>query len=459
MSMTFRLNALIVALFTIGLGLSLLSMILSAGPRIHAENDSIMRLAEEFVETTIGSLQGTPNPGARLKVLLDGLKELRHVHIYRADDQAAAALQEEPFAEGVPGWLAQLGDPVAPREIPIEVNGEDFGTLVIAPRVSDEAEEIWDAVINFAGIGGIVAIAMVLLTSLLIRHLLQPIKQVGDALMVLDAGCYDVVVPETGPPEIADICRKLNRFAARLDGTISENRRLAQRIIAVQDEERKDLARELHDELGPYHFAVRAAAATLKSELQKGGEDKEKLLKTCDTLIERMEAIQRMNRAVLQKLRPMGLEDFGLKAKLSSLAALMRETSSVTINFAVDDGLPKFDETSNLTIYRLVQEGLTNAFRHSDATAVDVVVAPARAEETPAAIGDLSRPVVHVTVSDNGKGMPTHAKPSYGVAGMNERVWATGGEIRLSNRPGGGLTLEAWVPVTLAAPAGSRSRA
>ena len=114
-----------------------------------------------------------------------------------------------------------------------------------------------------------------------------------------------------GPPEISDICRKLNRLATTLETTISENRRLAQRIIHVQDEERKDLARELHDELGPYLFAVRAAISAHKTELQRGGADREKLLQTCDTVVDRMETIQRLNRGVLQKLRPMGLRSTG----------------------------------------------------------------------------------------------------------------------------------------------------
>ena len=332
------------------------------------------------------------------------------------------------------------------------VNGQDFGALVIAPRVSDEAEEIWNSIVSFT-LGAIaLAIAAVLLMSMLIAHLLKPIKSVGDALIVLESGRYDVVVPEKGPPEISDICRKLNRLATTLETTISENRRLAQRIIHVQDEERKDLARELHDELGPYLFAVRAAISAHKAELQRGGADREKLLQTCDTVVDRMETIQRLNRGVLQKLRPLGLEEYGLKAKLKSLLALLREShAQVEINLAVDDDMPPCDETSRLTIYRLVQEGLTNVFRHSDATAVDISIGQALDEEAPPAIRAQGGDVIHVVVADNGRGFPEGVKPSYGIAGMSERVWATGGEMRLTSRPGGGVTLDAWVPVSAGA--------
>jgi two-component system sensor histidine kinase UhpB len=456
MSISFRLNALFMALLTLALISFLLAMFISAGPRIHAENDSIMRLAKEFVETTIESLQGTTDPGTRLEVLLDGLKDLRHVRIYRAGDHDARTSPQTPAGGDAPAWLSRLAEPSPVLEIPVEVNGQDFGPLVIAPRADHEAAEIWESIVTVSVVGGALAIATLLLMSLLVGHLLKPIRMVGDALMVLDTGRYDVIVPETGAPEISDICRKLNRFAATLERTISENRRLAERIVCVQDEERKDLARELHDELGPYLFAIRAAVTALKGELQDGAGDRRTLLDTCDILVERMEMIQRVNRRVLQKLRPMGLEEFGLKAKLNSLVALLQENHlEVTINLDVADALPTRDETTNLTIYRIVQEGLTNAFKHSDATIIEISVAPADLHAVPAAIKDQSRPVIRVTITDDGKGLPDELKLNYGITGMAERVWATGGEMRMTNRIGGGVTLDAWVPAA-ASPADGR---
>ena len=448
MSIRFRLNALFITLLSLALISFVLVMVVSAGPRIHAENDSIMRLATEFVETTIESLQGTTDPGARLAVLLEGLKGLRHVRIYRAGDREAERSAQVPTEGDAPQWLSNLAEPSPGVLVPIRVNGQDFGNLVIAPRADHEAAEIWESIETITVVGGGLAVATVLLMSLLIGHLLKPIRTVGEALMVLDSGRYDVAVPESGPPEISDICRKLNRLAETLERTISEKRQLAERVICVQDEERKDLARELHDELGPYLFAIRAAITALKGEIQRGGSDGEKLLKSCNTLVEHMEMIQRVNRRVLHKLRPMGLEEFGLKAKLASLVALLQENHlETTINLDVAEALPACDETSNLTIYRVVQEGMTNAFKHAGASVLDILVEPADLRDAPVAVVEQSRPVVRVAVSDDGKGLSDEMRPSYGVAGMSERVWATGGEIRLTNRAGGGVTLEAWIPV------------
>jgi two-component system, NarL family, sensor histidine kinase UhpB len=447
MSISARINALIVVLLSVALLSFVVAMVISAGPRIRAENDSMMRLAKEFVETTIDSLQGTADPETHLKILLDGLKDLRHVRIYRAGDGEVQPGQTEEPAESVAGWLAQRAEPVPDLEIPIVVNGQNFGKLVVAPRGDHEAAEIWDSILTFTAVGVGLGTAALIFISMMISHLLKPIRSVGDALMVLDTGRYDVVVPEKGPPEISDICRKLNRFAATLERTVSENRRLAERIICVQDEERKELARELHDELGPYLFAIKAAVTVIDTEMKRGGKDHAKLAEASATLFASLEAIQRVNRRVLLKLRPIGLDEFGIEAKLASLVALLRQShSNVAINLTVADDMLECDETTNLTIYRLVQEGLTNAFKHSEASAIDVIVEPVETEQLPLAMRD-GRPVVRVTVADDGNGLPVDLKPGYGIAGMSERVWATGGELKLSNRMSGGTSLEAWIPI------------
>lgn len=448
MSISARINALIVVLFSVALVSFVVAMVISAGPRIRAENDSTMRLAKEFVETTIDSLQGTADPESHLKILLDGLEDLRHVRISRAGNGSTQPPEGKAPTGGVAGWLAQRADPAPSLEIPIVVNGKSFGALAVTPRGDHEAAEIWDSILTFTAVGIGVGTATLVFISMMITHLLRPIRSVGDALMVLEAGRYDVVVPEKGPPEISDICRKLNHFAATLERTISENRRLAERIICVQDEERKELARELHDELGPYLFAIRAAATVIDTEIKRGGTDREKLSEASTTLFAALDTIQRVNRRVLLKLRPLGLDEFGIEAKLNSLVALLRQShTNVAINLTVADDLPKCDETTNLTIYRLVQEGLTNAFKHSQAKAIDVIVEPVEMVLLPPAMRDSPRPVVRVTVADDGQGLPINLKRGYGIAGMSERVWATGGELKLSNRMAGGTSLEAWIPL------------
>jgi len=456
MSIRFRLNALLVTLFSLALIVAIGSLVMDAGPRIHAENQSTVRLSREFLETTVESLQGVNNPNERLQVLLEGLRNLRHVNIYWAHEPEPSGAPnagdgDERSGLRAPGWLTRLAPPDPRITIPVDVNGNHFGELIIAPRADDESAEIWSSIVGFSLIGSALVATTLLLMSLLIDQMLKPIGTVGNALMALDRGRYDVRVAETGPPEIADICGKLNRLASTLDATTAENRHLAERIICIQDEERKELARELHDELGPYLFAIRAGARNIKKEVEAGTPDKEAVVQGCTTLSEHIEAMQQMNRRVLHKLRPMGLDEFGLKAKLISLVAIWRENNpDVDIAVNIADTIPDRDETSNLTIYRIVQEGLTNAFRHSGATSVELTIEPVDdAQLPPTAKGPAKgRLAIHVVVSDNGRGLSDEVKPSYGITGMTERVWATGGDIRITNRGDGGAMLEAWVPAS-----------
>src|SRR5262245_33154239 len=134
MSIRFRLNALMVALLSLALISFLTAMFMSAGPRIRAENESMMRLAKEFVETAIESLQGTTNPGERLAVLLDGLKDLRHVRIYRAAHPTSPKASNSAPGDPQPSdWLSSFAEPEPRLAMPVFVNGQSFGELVIAP--------------------------------------------------------------------------------------------------------------------------------------------------------------------------------------------------------------------------------------------------------------------------------------------------------------------------------------
>ena len=154
MSIQFRLNALIGGLLVAALLSIIVTMIIEAGPRITAENRSIMRLSREFVETSISSLGDMSDPAAGLVTLLDGLKDLRHVRIY-LDGRAAPAQAGRTVAEakrtGLRKWLARLmrTEPDELR-VPVDVRGKSLGTIVVASQPGDEIDEVSDEIIELA---------------------------------------------------------------------------------------------------------------------------------------------------------------------------------------------------------------------------------------------------------------------------------------------------------------------
>ena len=193
----------------------------------------------------------------------------------------------------------------------------------------------------------------------------------------IESGGYDTRVKPDGPPELAAICDKLNHLAATLGNAVDDKRRLAERVVSLQDVERKEIARELHDEFGPYLFALRAHASALTRIADAGEPNAEATRKHGGAILEQVNALQQSNRRVLEKLRPVGLTELGLREALGALLRLWGESHpDVVIETAISQSLGETGETADLTIYRTIQEALTNVFRHASATCVNVTVEP-----------------------------------------------------------------------------------
>ena len=156
-------------------------------------------------------------------------------------------------------------------------------------------------------------------------------------------------------------------------------------------------------------------------------------------IMEQINALQQFNRRILEKLRPVGLAELGLREALGVLLRLWRESRpDVTIDANIACAPGETGEVSDLTVYRVVQEALTNAFRHADATSVSVTV-----EQAAGMYGN--RGCALVRVSDNGRGLAPDHKSGFGLIGMRERILALGGTLNVVSGDGG-VTVEAIVP-------------
>jgi len=281
-----------------------------------------------------------------------------------------------------------------------------------------------------------------LITMTVVNRALEPIKSLADGMGSIEAGRYDTRVRPSGSPELATICRKLNHLASVLETTVEDKRRLAERVVSLQDAERKEIARDLHDEFGPYLFALRAHAASLTRLADMPEPDLGALRKHINAMSDQVNALQQSNRRVLERLRPVGLAELGLADALAALMRLWRQTyPDVVIETSISPELNARGETADLTIYRIIQEALTNVFRHARATRVDVRVEPAATQPA----GGAGTEAIMVSVSDNGAGLPADHKQGFGMLGMRERVLALGGTMTVAST-NQGVTVEALVP-------------
>jgi two-component system, NarL family, sensor histidine kinase UhpB len=452
LSLRARLNALLALVLVLGLVINAARLVLEAAPRVAAEDQSVVRLARGFVETLVLGLNETADPEARLDQIVEGLKQLRHVSITREQGPAtmpASSPGESDESRQVPQWFVTLIHPEQTTfPVPVVVNGRSLGSLVITSHPTDEIAEIWDGIVTQIEVGSGIAAALLLITMLVVNRALHPIQSLADAMTGIEAGFYETRVSPSGSPELAAICGKLNHLASVLGETVEDKRRLAERVVSLQDVERKEIARDLHDEFGPYLFALRVHAAALKQLADSPPPDPGSLRKHTAAMLDQVNALQQFNRRILERLRPVGLAELGLPDALAALMRLWREAHpDVAIETAISPSLGDRGEMADVTIYRIVQEALTNVFRHAGATRIDIRVEPAGPSRTGTGVSDT----IKVSIRDNGAGLPNHHKQGFGMIGMRERVLALGGSMNVTST-GDGVTVEALVPRGLAQP-------
>ena len=446
-SLRARINLLLALVLTLGLAANIARLVLEAGPRVQAEDQSVVRLAREFIDTIVTGLNEAPDAEARLNQIVHDLNRLRHVSITRQGEAVeipgtGANTGDGPEGRSPPAWFVALVHPEKTAvNVPISIKGKP-GSLLITSHPNDEVAEIWDGIVTQLLIGTVIAIVLFLITTRVVSRALAPIQTLSEAMTKIEAGGYDTRVKPDGPPELVAICDKLNYLAATLGNAVDDKRRLAERVVSLQDVERKEIARELHDEFGPYLFALRAHASALTRIADGKAPNVEATRKHGSAILEQVNALQQSNRRVLEKLRPAGLTELGLREALGALLRLWGELHpDVAIETAISPSLGEAGETADLTIYRTIQEALTNVFRHAGATSVNVTVEPV---EPPS--GLTGRGGALVRVRDNGGGLRPDHKLGFGLTGMRERILALGGSLTIASGDNG-VTVEAVIPM------------
>jgi signal transduction histidine kinase len=224
--------------------------------------------------------------------------------------------------------------------------------------------------------------------------------------------------------------RLAEQFAVRASIAVDLSRRVARdslrRVVAGQEVERRRLARELHDETGQ---ALTSILLGLRAVEDAGGAN-------VDELRELVVATLQDVRRLAVQLRPKALDDFGLVAALERLVQTFSESSGITAELEANIGGERLPNDVETTIYRIVQEALTNIVKHAEATSVSILVV--RRDGTVTAV-----------VEDNGRGFDpaTVRDESLGLEGMRERAELHEGRLTLEAAPGSGTTLRVEVPL------------
>ena len=269
--------------------------------------------------------------------------------------------------------------------------------------------------------------AAAFLNVALLRHVFTPLERMAALTRRFDPRRSGQRVPiEAGESEITDVARAFNEMLERLE---HERRATSRRVLDAPEGERLRVAQDLHDQVGQ---TLTAALLELEHAAKQVPEPSRKELESVQQIVQLgLEDIRRIAR----ELRPEALDDLGLPSALAALTERFARQARLEIDLQVDHDLPRLSRESELVIYRVAQEALTNVARHSGSTTAELHLQQTGPDR------------VSLVVSDAGRGLPENASAGGGMQGMAERASTVEAALSVNGRDGGGTEIRLDVPI------------
>ena len=410
-------------MFVVALLAGGVSLQIFATAQLMEETEPTARSARAVAAALNGALRASTNPQATLEAFVQSLGASEAIRFRRVGTGLDVHAPEAQSSVGtVPDWFVRLlAIPESGAAFPVTIEGRQVGDIVVAPDMSADIYEKW---IGFLAIV-CSAIALMLLTGAIAhfaaRSVLAPLQNLGDGLTRMRSGDYEQPIASAGPPEIRKSAEEANELARTLNRLSQDNRSLLRRMVSLQDDERQDMARELHDELGPLLFGIRANTVALLESTPSG---QAKLRGAAEGILQSVETLQQANRRILERLRPLYIQELGLERSIQTLLQNVKaQAPGLKVTSQIDTTLNGVDGLLTQTIYRVIQEAVTNVLRHARANAMHVAA-------------DISGREVIVEISDDGIGFPADRRFGRGLTGMLERARALSGTLELLREEG-----------------------
>jgi len=353
--------------------------------------------------------------------------------------------QVEALGPPAPTWfshiyLAILGN-FPPVIHPLSIHGESAGPVKTAADAEAALRRAWREISTVVDVAIMLAGGIAILAALMIGHALLPARAIIGALENIEEGQLGQPLGKFKSTEFNHIANAVNRLSARLRQTNSERLALTARLFQVQEEERRSLARDLHDEFGQALTATTALATVIETSVM---HDRPDIARDARAIVETQQRMMGTLRTTLVRLRSQSIEELGLEASLRQLITDFNAQSKDGIVFRLHMAgrLAELQKRVAIDLYRIVQECLTNASKHGSPTEVSV-----RLEHR-----GTRDPHIVLTIEDDGGGNMDHVHVSdgHGILGIRERLAGLGGSLAIANAPKG-VRILAHVPLDGAA--------
>jgi len=367
------------------------------------------------------------------------------VFLYDASGRLIYTSPPSTYKSGrdAPDWYARLVSPPAQKQ-EIDIG---LGHLVVMADSSRAVLDGWDGLVRLLWVGGAALVMINVLLFWLAGRVLRPLRTVVEGLERMQRGDYETRLPALNSREGRLMGEAFNGAAQALtDGAtarrladeagrkLQENRELTQMIRTHVEEERRSIARELHDELGQSITAVKSIALSiLRSSEESDAATADSARLIAATASGMYDAVHEM----IPRLRPFSLDSFGLADALADLIGQhRRHHPDIGIRLHIMEALPPLDDAVSTCVYRIVQESLLNALRHASPRHIDVAVA-------------VNAGQLMAQIHDDGVGLAPGWEDGgrYGVRGMRERAAALGGQFDLETAAGQGAHASLCLPL------------
>lgn len=441
MNLRFRLNLIVTIILLVIVLLGAMTTVHNARENVRAEVDSTMDLALHMLEAELNHFKRTGLMSADEDMSLFNLGRLsgvRHLRIEFYDSHGFLVetnqVDDAHDENDPPSWFVsqmQAGlDNMTLKSLPVSINNREIGKLVISPEPGNEISEAWQETKTMLELIALFFVSVNVVVYIAVGLSLKPIDNIIDALTDIEAGHLDRRLPVFNLPEMASISHKFNGMASALQISTRNNHRLTQQIIRLQEAERKTIAHELHDEIGQHLTAIHVDASVIKS-----CQDLACAKRSAVAIDEVARQVMDIIRTMLHRLRPGGLDEIGFLAAVQDLVNNWQQRhKNIEVLTYIEGDFSDLDENEQLTLYRVLQECLTNISRHANAKLVEISLLESGKERL-------------LIVKDDGQGFELGRHPQrFGLAGMHERVDSIGGKLNITSQYQQGVTVQ----VTLA---------
>ena len=428
MSLKSQLLIYINSLLFIATLIGLMTIMMVTQKNVREEVLSTMSLAEFAIEQGVKK-----NPDFYLfqrdnnELGISELSGIRHLKIQffdRNDVLLEETLNTPDEIKPPPSWfiniIESLSDEIFFSKINLEQRGELTGYILIKPEPIFEYAEIWQQI--KVGLWIIVSFLVLInfVVLLLFSHMIKPINKIIEGFEKLEAGNFKSKIRKSNILELDIIGKKFNSMIDNLRQSNNKIHKLSQNLIDVQEQEKSELARDLHDELGQSLTALQAEAASISKTTKKKSRDE-----AIFNVIKLSKNMMLSTREIIKKLNLGLIEDLGFESALIELFEnWKRRFKGVTFEYSIDKkAIKKITKKRAAHLYRIFQEALTNIAKHSSPKKIQISIKY---------IDNIDR--TKILISNDGFSNDSSNQDGLGLIGIAERVDQIKGTLEISKK-------------------------